>query len=220
MAVTEFALVHLSSPLTPQTLQALEEAQRIQDKWALEQNSQLPESRIARGTGMLQRNEDPSAILITARWDSPAAHWEWIGTDENKQAMYKLMPLIVAEGEKKLVLYHVDSVLFPPPGDGATSALGSPVLSIYHYRVKLSEKEGFEDRLKVAMGELNAATATPFRWGWRMEKDGETEELLIVRGWDSEEQRLDFPLTKEHATLGELAGHAIDVNVHSYKKIV
>lgn len=113
MAVTEFALVHLSSPLTPQTLQALEEAQRIQDKWALEQNSQLPESRIARGTGMLQRNEDPSAILITARWDSPAAHWEWIGTDENKQAMYKLMPLIVAEGEKKLVLYHVDSVLFP-----------------------------------------------------------------------------------------------------------
>lgn len=220
MTVTEFALVHLSSPISTQTLRTLEEAQRIQDKWALEQNPQLPESRVARGTGMLQQNEDHSAILITARWDSPAAHWEWIGTDENRQAMDKLMPLIVAEGEKRLVLYHVDSVLFPPPGDGITSALGSPGLNIYHYRVRPSEKEGFESRLKVAMGELNAATATPFTWGWRIEKDGETEELLVVRGWNSEEQRLGFPLTKEYATLGELADHAIDVNVHSYKRIV
>lgn len=221
MTVTEFALVHLSAPLIPQTLQTLEEAQRIQDKWALEQNPQLPESRVARGTGMLQQNEDPSAILITARWDSPDAHWEWIGTVENKQAMGKLMPLIVKEGDKKLVLFHVDSVLFPPPGDEVASALGSPVLSIYHYRARPSERERFESRLKVAMGELNTATETPFRWGWRIEKeDAETEELLVVRGWDSEEQRLNFPHTKEHATLGELADHAFDVNVYSYKRIV
>ena len=170
---------------------------------------------------MLQQNEDPSAILITTRWYSPAAHWEWIGTEENKQAMGKLMPLIVTEGEKKLVLYHVDSVLFPPPGDGVTSALESPVLSVYHYRVRTSEREGFESRLKVAMGELNTATETPFRWGWRIEKeDDEIEELLVVRGWDSEKQRLDFPHTKEHATLGELTDHAFNVSVYSYKRIV
>ncbi|MBE3048505.1 hypothetical protein IMZ48_39590, partial [Candidatus Bathyarchaeota archaeon] len=108
MTVTEIAIVHLSSPLTPKTLQALEEAQRIQDKWAQEQDPLLPASRVARGTGMLQQNGDPSAIVITTRWASPAAHQQWIGTEANKQAMEKLMPLIVADGEKKLVLFHVD----------------------------------------------------------------------------------------------------------------
>lgn len=218
MAVTEFALVHLSSPLTPQTLQALEEAQRIQDRWALEQDPQLPASRIARGTGMLQQNEDPSAILVTARWASPAAHWEWIGTEANKQAMGKLMPLIVTEGEKKLVLFHIDSVLFPPPGDGVTSALGSPDLSVYHYRVSSSGKNKFESRLRETMAGLKTDAEMLFRWGWKIEKeDDETDELLVVRGWDSEEQRLRFTGS---TAMDELSADALEVNVYSYKRIV
>ena len=220
MTVTEIAIAHLSSPLTPQTLQALEEAQRIQDKWAREQDPQLPDSRVARGTGMLQHIEDPSAIVITARWASPAAHQAWITTEANKQAMEKLLPLIVAEGEKKLVLFHVDSVLFPPPGGGVTSALGSPVLSIYHYRVRSSAKDNFDSRVGEVMAGLNEA-ATLFRWGWRIEKEeDDTEELLVVRGWESEEQRLAFEGSKEHSALDELSRDASGVNVHSFKKIV
>lgn len=218
MTVTEFALVHLSSPLSPQTLQALEEAQCIQDKWAQEQDPQLPPGRIDRGTGMLQQNEDPSAILVTARWASPAAHWEWIGTDANKRAMSKLMPLIVTQGEKKLVLFHVDSVLFPPPGDGVTSALESPVLSVYHYRVGSSAKNKFESTLRETMAGLNTDAEPLFRWGWRIEKDKEdTDELLMVRGWDSEEQRVGFTGSK---ALDELSADAFEVNVYSYKRIV
>lgn len=217
MAVTEFAFVHLSSPLSAESHEALEGAQRIQDKWAQDQDPGLPASRIARGTGMLQRTDDPSAILITARWSSPAAHWEWIGTDENKQAMGKLMPLIVTEGDKKLVLFHVDAVLFPHPEDGVTSALGSPILSVYQHRVRSSAKSKFESKLEEVMARINTDADPLFRWGWRIEKgDDEVEELLIVRGWKSEERRPDG----EHNPLNELSAEAIDVNVYSYKRIV
>lgn len=220
MAVTELAFVHLSSPLSAESHQALEGAQRIQDKWAQDQDPGLPASRISRGTGMLQRADDPSAILITARWSSPAAHWEWIGTEENKQAMEKLMPLIVTEGDRRLVLFHVDAVLFPPLEDGVTSALGSPILSVSQYRVRSSAKSKFESRLKEAMTRLNTDADALFRWGWRIEKDeDEVEELLIVRGWESEEQRRDG----EHSALDELsadAADAADVNTFSYRRIV
>ena len=216
MAVTEFAFVHLSAPLTPGSHQALEDAQCIQDKWAQEQNPQLPASRILRGTGMLQQTDDPSAILITARWASPDDHWKWIGTEENKQAMGKLMPLIIAEGEKKLVLFHVDSILFPRQDEG-TSALGSPTLSVYRYRVKTSAKDEFKSKLKEAAAKLNTGGEALCRWGWRIEKEtDEAEELLMVRGWENDEQRLEY----EHTALDELSADAIDVNVHSYRRIV
>ena len=217
MAITEFAFVHLCSPLSAESHQALEDAQRIQDKWAQGQDPDISLSRLARGTGMLQRTDDPSAILITARWSSPAAHWGWIGTEENKQAMAKLIPLIVTEGDKKLILFHVDAVLFPPPEDGVTSALGSPILSVYRYRVKASARSKFESGLEEVMARLNTDADALFRWGWRIEKEDDgIEELLIVRGWESEEQRLDG----EHDALDELLADAIDVNTSSYKRIV
>lgn len=217
MAVTELAFVHLSSPLSAESLQALEGAQRIQDKWAQDQDPNLPASRISRGTGMLQRTDDPSAILITARWRSPAAHWEWIDTDENKQAMGKLMPLIVSEGTRKLVVFHVDAVLFPPPENGVTPALGCPILSVYHYRFKSLARSKFESRLENVMAKFNTNASRMFRWGWRIEKDDdEVEELVIVRGWEDEERRLDG----EPDPRNELSAEAIDVNVYSYKRIV
>ncbi|KAL2110073.1 hypothetical protein VUR80DRAFT_1632 [Thermomyces stellatus] len=218
MTVTEFAFVHLSSPLSADTHRALEEAQRTQDKWVREKDPGLPATRIARGTGMLQRTDDPSAILVTARWGSPAAHWEWIGTEENKQAMGRLMPLMVTGGEKKPLLFHVDSVLFPPPGDGVSSALERPVLGLYHWRVSSSAKDEFESKLRETMARINIGGKTLFRWGWRIEKgdDDEVQELLMVRGWDSEEQRA----SGEHGALDELSTRALDVNVYSYKRIV
>ena len=217
MAVTEFAFVYLSSPLTSEAHQALEDAQRIQDKWAQAQDSGLPSDRTARGTGMLQQIDDPSAILITARWTSPEAHWKWIGTEENKQAMGKLMPLIVTEGERKLVLFHVDSVLFPTPQDAITSALASPIVSVYHCRVRASSKGKFESVLEEVMGKLNTDAGTLYRWGWKIEKESdEIEELLMVRGRDSDVQRLE----EEHVVLETLSASAVDVKVRSYKRIV
>ena len=221
MTVTEFAFLHLLGSLSPDTLQALEEAQCIQDGWARKQDTQLPDSRVARGTGMLQQTEDPSVLLVTARWATPAAHWEWIGTEENKQAMGKLMPLIVTEGKDQVVLFHVDSVLFPPPGDGVTSALASPVLSIYHYHVNSSEKSKFEAKLREVMGKHEAGSDMPFRWGWRIEKEeDDVEELLMVRGWDGEEQRQAFIASNDHRTVEELSADALDATVHSYKRII
>ncbi|SPN98983.1 uncharacterized protein DNG_02022 [Cephalotrichum gorgonifer] len=221
MPVTEFCFLHLSSPFTPETHQTLEEAQCIQDKWALEQDPNTPLNRIARGTGMLQQIGDPTALLITAPWESPAAHWEWIGTDANKEAMRKLTPLIVTEGDKKLVLFHVDAILFPRPDDDVTSPLASAVLGVHRYRVKSSEREAFESRVVEALATLATGPGTPFGWGWRIEKgNDDTEDLLMVRGWDSEEQRAGFIGSDEYVVLEELASHTLDFDIYSYRRIV
>ena len=226
MPVTEFALMHLAGgPLDSSTRQLFEECQNIQDGWALKQNPrEAPTSRLARGVGMLQQVEDPSAILITARWDSPEAHWDWIGTEENKGIMEKMGPLIVAEGEKKMLLFHVDPVVLPEVDDesAASSPLSSPILSIYRYSVKPTDKKLVAAKFDEVSNVLRKSDGKyDFKSGWRIEKQDEgTEELLVFHGWTSIEEHEQFQASGDYAHFKSLAEHAKKVDPKLYQKFI
>ncbi|PKS05319.1 hypothetical protein jhhlp_008692 [Lomentospora prolificans] len=219
MTVTEFVLAYLAGgPLTPEVHQVLEECQQIQDGWLFKQKPNTPANRIDRGTGMLQQVEDPSAILITAQWDTPEAHWDWIRTEENKAAMAKLGPLLVAEGEKKLLLFHIDSVIFPQRAEGVSSPLASAVTSVRRYFVKASDKERFSSRFEQAKGLLDKRG---FKGGWRIERENcDSDEFLLFNGWASVDEHNQFLASPEFSHLESLADYAKEVDAKLYKRIV
>ncbi|EAQ90573.1 predicted protein [Chaetomium globosum CBS 148.51] len=96
--VTEFALIHLipkptndtnqtttatTTPIPPKFLAALASAMRDQDKWHAAAFPDLPSSAAERAAVWFRQVEDPTWLLTTARWESVAAHWDWIRSEEN-----------------------------------------------------------------------------------------------------------------------------------------
>ncbi|KAL2191120.1 hypothetical protein L209DRAFT_658475, partial [Thermothelomyces heterothallicus CBS 203.75] len=84
--VTEFALLHLTtpSPPLPDSIRAsLAAATRLQDAWHAKAFPALPSSAVDRAALWFPQVEDPSWLMTTAKWDSVAAHWDWIRSEEN-----------------------------------------------------------------------------------------------------------------------------------------
>ncbi|AEO56244.1 hypothetical protein MYCTH_2032845, partial [Thermothelomyces thermophilus ATCC 42464] len=84
--VTEFALLHLTtpSPHLPDSIRAsLAAATRLQDAWHAKAFPALPSSAVDRAALWFPQVEDPSWLMTTAKWDSVAAHWDWIRSEEN-----------------------------------------------------------------------------------------------------------------------------------------
>ncbi|KAH6626221.1 hypothetical protein B0J18DRAFT_135210 [Chaetomium sp. MPI-SDFR-AT-0129] len=142
MTVTEFALLHLSTPsssttsttpdtsnnnppppLPPPLLKTLARAMQVQDTWHATAFPTLPSSSLARAAHWFRQIEDPSWILTTALWPSVDAHWDWIRSPENVGVMGGLTGADKSkedeEGGKRgwvigedTGLWHVGAVLF------------------------------------------------------------------------------------------------------------
>ncbi|KAK1770444.1 hypothetical protein QBC33DRAFT_555927 [Phialemonium atrogriseum] len=156
---------------------------------------------------MFQQSEHPEKILVTVRWDSVPAHWDWIGSDENKQIMAGLSDHIAKD---KVVLFHLDAEIFsrPAPQD-AIPLLDSPLISLTRLFVDSDKKDAFSKKFNEVRGILeDFAKPHLARGGWRVDKEAETkEEFVLVCGWESLERHFEFakdPRFNEYKEIPEL----------------
>lgn len=200
MTVTELALLHLTP--SPSALSHLRAALAVQDKWHAKTYPHLPTS--FPGSICFQSVSDPAEILITARWQSVAAHWAWIKSDDNAGVMDTLGPFISKEGNEDFSLLHVEGDVFGGVvGEGVVGLLESPVVAVCRVEVKGGRKEG--GGVVEGWKRYLTATAAPHvvRGGWREDVESEErQEYVVVSGWK----------TKEEAWEAEQAGQFMEAS--------
>jgi heme-degrading monooxygenase HmoA len=194
MVVTEFAIFTAnSSEALPALKQHIEATLPVLKAW---HQKTYPQSPIAPAP-LFQQVEDPSKVLLTFCWDSVEAHWAWIETSENKTAMGGINELIKMEGEDKMKLFHLDAEVFPAPAPGEGDIKGlleSGVVMVARMVVGPEKRQRFQDAWVGVKGllETHAGGEHLVRTGWRVDKDGEYEEFVLIAGFASIERHYAF----------------------------
>jgi heme-degrading monooxygenase HmoA len=224
MAVTEIAVLHAKAgTVTAELKQRLAEATRLQEKWLAKNFPYSPPSDVERGTAMFQQVEEPAKFLITARWDSVAAHRQWINSEENKGTMDGIRDQIAMGGESHIVLRHVEGELFAGPApEGITHMLEAPVVSVGRTYVPAQNKAAADAKIKEIAGALREfAAPRDTRWGWAEDPEDETKlEFIIVAGWDSIEAHLAFKKHPSFAKWQEFVDLADSTGFLHYKRFL
>lgn len=183
MTVTEFALLRLrrDGHGDNDLLEALLQCIEIQDQWVDANQPDLRESEKNLSNIYLQQDGDEPYLLITAPWDSPAGHHQWMQSPENQDAMSRLLSPYIADDESRQ-LFHME-----PAGTNCRLLLDDVVprtpfnvssLSIDPANKAVAQKD--YQRLEESLGSKHSRRHI---WaGWRIE-DNERGESLVVF-WD------------------------------------
>ena len=222
MAVTEIAILHFNTPTHGEDVrQRLKQAQSVQEVWHTKHFPHLPSSRVERGDAMFEQLEDPARVLITARWDSVAAHWQWIGGDENKKIMAGLGDYI---DSNNVVLFHLDDadIFSGPAPQGMNRLTESPVISVARMFVSPEAKHLFSVKFEEVRSILeDFAKPHLVRGGWRVDKEGDAkEEFVIFCGWESLEKHTEFKMHPAYSDYIKLLEFATGADMKHYKRIL
>ncbi|KAI0166031.1 hypothetical protein GGR57DRAFT_2840 [Xylariaceae sp. FL1272] len=181
MAVTELAWIPTNTPgVVPQAfIEAGRKAIDVQSEWTKAHAPTLPiGTPAARGAALYQQLEDRSITLVTAHWESVAQHHEWIGSDENKDAMGGLGSMI---DPSRVEFFHVQGVeMFP------VHTIEGDLLTVIRILIKDEEKEKVERTWTETRKLLESVAGSEYRGGWRIERqkgEGSKEEFVIVGAW-------------------------------------
>jgi heme-degrading monooxygenase HmoA len=223
MTVTEIAVLPLAGlELTTEFQAIVDQAQSIQDTWYSKHSPDKPASRRARGAGNFQQIENPSNILITAQWESPEEHWQWIGSENNASAMGKIVPHLHAEYATKVVLFHADAIIFMDEAEGKTSLLDSPFISVSRTYVEAAMKQGFQDKFNEVKGILEEYAAPNIvRGGWRIERESDdAEEFVLITGWEAVEDHMAFAKSEGFAKFIGIQAFAKGSDIKHYRRFM
>lgn len=222
MTVTEFAILRLSAPpLRKEVRESLESATRAQDEWLAAHFPGLSSSASERAAAWFEETGDPSRILTTARWDSVAAHWQWIRSDVNVDIMTGLDKHNVSNDT---VLFHVGADIFDDSApSGSVPLLQSPVISLARMSVAPENKQAFAARFAEVKGILEQHVS-PFlvRFGWREELEAEAkeEEFVVVCGGESIDSHLKFSTNPVWSQDSQIVRLTVRVDVRHYKRFL
>ena len=222
MVVTELAILNCKAGgLTNRVRDILKEAAAVQGRWIAQHLADSPTSSPERGTRMFQQVEDPSVVLLRAEWPSVASHYEWIRSQENKIIMDDLTPHIVTEGEKKVVLLHVEGdVLSSPTDPGSTLLSNGKVSSVSRLFVAPERRPAFEEKYSQASHLLrDFAGPSNHKTGWRVDKEeGSRDEFVQTTAWDSVERHMEFTKTADFPQYAELRNLVDEADVKHYRR--
>ncbi|RCI11324.1 hypothetical protein L249_7620 [Ophiocordyceps polyrhachis-furcata BCC 54312] len=182
MTVTEFAVLKLQDNLDDQRLQeVLIRCSQRQRGWAqLNQGNSDIFSNIYLG-----HVKTSPAVIITAPWDSPEAHAEWIRTDENQACNREL-----AEFVRSVELCHLE-----PPAGGRQKALRGPFrplgvpFGVHQLSVPSHRRHGVDEAYRALQADLSCDDDM---WaGWRVEEgdDGHHQSLVVFWSDDVGEEQ-------------------------------
>lgn len=178
MAVIEFALIKLKHDYDElEFLDAVMHCFEIQDEWIRKHQPHLLKGRDGNLSTMHIARTDPAYLLITAPWDSPEGHAEWIRSEENQEAFEGLKQFF-ASGDDAVIYFHMS-----PAG----KQRGAPPMFEKHRSfdvdriyVPPEEKEASQAKyLKIEKALLDLDLEDHMWGGWRIEKSGKMEELVI-----------------------------------------
>lgn len=175
MVVTEVAILKLKKDYNPAALStAIKTALPIQDDWVAQHQPAIRRAGRQQTDAYIDANTDiSSAIYLIAPWASPEGHWEWIRSEENGKANAALGPFLTTESDPVL-LFHLESA-----GDTKDfTSLSFPAsMTITRIMIKSSSKSAMQEAYKAAEGKLVGRSGI---WaGWRIEKQDDTEELVV-----------------------------------------
>lgn len=221
MAVTEFAIFTANSPeAVPALKQHIEATLPVLRTWHQKTYPQSPTAPAP----LFQQVEDPSKVLLTFRWDSVKAHWAWIESSENKTAMGGINGLIETDGEDKVELFHLDAEVFsaPAPDEGKQGLLESHVVMVARMIVGPEKRKRFQEAWVGVKGllETHAGGEHLVRTGWRVDKDEDDEEFVVVAGFESIERHYAFA---RHPGFGRYMGIFLFVtktDVKHYRRLL
>lgn len=179
MAVTEVALLKLQPGYDELELyEHFMELFEVQDQWIRRHQPHLLK---ANATGNLSSlyvtKTGPPYLLITAPWDSPEGHYEWIKSEENKGAMANLGRYL-APDDNAVLLFHVTPAgrqKGPPP-----SFMNHTCFDVDRIFVETGDKDAVQVKYSKLEDALQDLKLEDQLWGgWRIEKSGNGEELVI-----------------------------------------
>ncbi|KAI3336474.1 hypothetical protein HD806DRAFT_7250 [Xylariaceae sp. AK1471] len=183
MPVTELAWIPSATPgsVPPELIEAGRKGMEAQSEWAAKHaSSTLPSGPPAvRGAFLFQQREDQGVVLVTAHWDSPAQHAECIASEENQRAMAAIASLAISSEVK---FFHVEGVQM-------FSTINERLLSVLRIGVGPGpEKKELVERIWIESGKRLLGVAAGFEHvgGWRIEKEGDREEFVVVGAWRDE----------------------------------
>ncbi|KAI1333793.1 hypothetical protein F5Y15DRAFT_404012 [Xylariaceae sp. FL0016] len=173
--------------------------QELQREWCAANAPTLPKGPLsARGAALYTQLDagDELVLLVTAQWASVEQHHECIRSEINKRALTLVNPYIKAESVR---IFHVEGIELFSDGE-MVKVNGKPTLTaewvtVVKYMVNVSQKAAFERGFGKARAVLDAYTMPYVHGvGWKAEKEEgqETEEYVLVGGWDSEEKMQKF----------------------------
>ena len=224
MAVTEIAILHSTSGgLGDELKKNLLDAQPVQDDWYAKTFPGSACGPPARGTAMYHQIEDPAKILLTARWESVAQHWQWIATDVNKEVLGGIGKHVVMEGDDKIVLLHLDADVFGgPAADGQTRLIDSPVISVGRLFIDVDKKAAFQKEFDDVSPILEEFVAPRMvQAGWRADKEAEDkEEFVMIVGWDSVDQHKSFASAPGFAKYAGIREFVSGQDIKHYKRFM
>ncbi|KAK3360061.1 hypothetical protein B0T25DRAFT_118810 [Lasiosphaeria hispida] len=162
---------------------------------------------------------------MATKWDSVAAHVQWMQSEENQSIMAKLMAeYLTMEGPGDFALLHVEGDLFastatPAPG-GAIDLLDSPVLSVEHLSIGGGKKEALISKFSEVRGILEEfAGQYAVSSGWREDIEAEgKEEFVVISGWESVEKHQEFAQSPGFAKYNEIMQLVAKADAKHYNK--
>ncbi|KAM0433955.1 hypothetical protein ACHAPT_003899 [Fusarium lateritium] len=189
MPVNEFALLQLKSGFDEDKfLELLKASQDSQAQWVREHQPHLLKGKpYTNPSNFYLQNSDPPYLVITAPWDSPDGHGEWIQSAVNKSAMGGLLEYI-AQGPDGVVLFHMNAAGSDEEVRGDLFVQGS--FNIWRISVNSGQKEKLQEEYRNI--ELDVGNTNPNQrvWGgWKVEK-GDKEELVVFWSQDVKEDVL------------------------------
>jgi hypothetical protein len=200
MSVTEFALIRLRDDYDKlELLEVVMQCQEIQDEWVRHnQPHALHRSHTDTLSSMYIQEDDSSHhLLITAIWDSPEAHREWIKSKDNITAFGRLAAFIAPGYDS--TLFHIDTA-------GEPEQLRGEFLAREQFHVYRLFKTGSRDAIareyRDLEGQIHEKSPQQLLWGgWRIEKHSDDEEELVVfRCKDVPAERMDALLALADGT--------------------
>lgn len=191
MPVTELAILRLRGGHDHlELLEALMDCQELQDEWTHDNQpcNLRPDTNLS---SMYLDEADPPSLLITAPWDSPEAHGEWIQSRENQDCNGKLSQYL-RPGCDSTLLFHLTAA-------GSRPQMRTAFESQRSFNVcRLTVRPADRDALQKAYRELEEASrdrhGEPKVWGgWNMEKtaDGDAQDLVVFWSDQVPEERLE-----------------------------
>ncbi|KAL6879091.1 hypothetical protein J3F83DRAFT_280125 [Trichoderma novae-zelandiae] len=206
MPVTEFAIIKLRGHYDAlEFLETLMNCQETQDNW-VRRNQPCNLAPGMNLSSMYTDATDQSTLLITAPWDSPEAHGEWIRSLENRTANGSLSEF-AAPGCDSVLLFHME-----PAGARAQMREAfqhkdsNDVFDVCRITVKAEQREALQKKYQALEDELREEGLERSIWaGWRIEKapgDEDKEDLILFWASDVPRKRLEamasLALKKDH----------------------
>jgi heme-degrading monooxygenase HmoA len=196
MAVTEIALLHLVQGVT------IDDA-HVRSKLA--HARAVMQEYTGRTFYYLHQVEDPAYIYIIGEWDSLDQHTDnFIPSADNQATLESLKGLLSVDWLLHIDAAHADLPLPPSRMNMATAS----VYGLVRHFVKGGQRKKFQEAYDNEKRHLQAfVTEGKIGGGWRVDRDGDKEEWVLLAPWISVEQHHAFAETDGFAEYGKIREH-------------